>query len=421
MDDRRKAVIVGVLAVVTGISGVLAVEAVTGLRPGSTAATSTARAHVPDASPALPTSTRSPSSLPTLAPTGAPKATPTAAPPWKATWSEPRLVDKEACGGFAVGIDPKSRYHVVTSCGLRYSVTNGDGTWTTATLGDSNEQEPLIAFDRNQAYVAYWRVLPNDPDTCAGKDAFLPSAGVYFRRRTLPDGGWSKAISFGTKGDHLQAFRVDGGVLHAIVWNETSRRTFYVRSTMDPVVSARHRIDADGAVSLRVGDDRRARVAYWGGGSLRYGTFNGSGFSTSNVSNGPTDGPAMLVLGAGNQPHVAYTIVPPTQGCGDAEQLTRAGTYYATMVKGTWTSQRVTKELGLSSLAIDPRSGRINLLVGNTVRTKVPNGSWVSARLPAGVDSPVMRVDPATGSLLVVYLHSSPDGESNAIYAITSR
>ena len=421
MDDRRKAVIVGVLAVVSGIGGVLAVEAVTGLRPGSAPATTTTRADVPDATAVLPTSSQSPSSLPTLAPTAAPKSTPTAAPPWTATWSKPLLVDKEACGAFAVGIDPKSRYHVVTSCGLRYSVTNDGRAWTTTTLGDSKEQEPLIAFDRDQAYIAYWRVLPNDPDTCAGPDAFLPSAGVYFRRRTLPDGGWSKAISFGTKGDHLEAFRVDGGVLHAIVWNETSGRTFYVRSTQGPVVSARHRIDADGAVSLRIGDDGRARVAYWGGGALHYGTFNGSGFSTSKISTGPTDGPAMLVLGSGNQPHVAYTIAPPSQGCGDGEQLTRAGTYYATMVKGKWTSQRVTKELGLSSLAIDPGTGRIYLLVGNAIRTKPPNGTWVSARLPGGIDSPVMRLDPATGSLLVVYLHSNPEGEPEGLFAITSR
>ena len=40
----------------------------------------------------------------------------------------------------------------------------------------------------------------------------------------------------------------------------------------------------------------------------------------------------------GNQPHIAYTIVPPSQGCGDAEQLTRAGTYHATMVEGKWTT-----------------------------------------------------------------------------------
>lgn len=91
------------------------------------------------------------------------------------------------------------------------------------------------------------------------------------------------------------------------------------------------------------------------------------------------------------------------------------------MVKGKWTSHRVTKELGLSSLAIDPGTGRIYLLIGNAVRTKLPNGTWASARLPAGIDNPVMRLDPATGSLLVVYLHSNPEGESDGLFAITSR
>jgi hypothetical protein len=419
MDDRRKAVIIAVLAVVTGVSGVLTVEAVTGLRPGSTPAPSIARADVPGATAALPASSQSPSPPPTPAPTAVPKSSPTAAPPWKAMWSKPRLVDKESCGGFAVGIDAASRYHVVTSCSLRYSVTDGDGAWTTTTLGDSKELGPLIAFDRDQAYIAYWRVLPNDPDTCGG-DVPPPSAGVYYRRRTLPDGGWSKAIPFGKSGDHLQAFRVEDGVLHAIAWNETSGRTFYIRSTQDPVVSARHRIDADGGVSLRVGEDGRARVAYWGGGSLRYGTFNGSGFSSSNISTGPTDGPAMLVLGTGNQPHVAYTIVPPTVGCGDGAQLSRAGTYYATMVKGKWTSQRITKKLGLSSLALDPKTGRVHVLAANTVYTKDPKGGWVSAGLPSGIESPVLRLDPTTGTLLVVYIRWSPDGDSDGLFAITS-
>ena len=80
----------------------------------------------------------------------------------------------------------------------------------------------MIALDGNQAYVAYWRVLPWDPDTCGGRPPIAALGRLYYRHRTLPDGAWSKAIPFGKSGDHLQAFRVDGGVLHAIVWNETS-------------------------------------------------------------------------------------------------------------------------------------------------------------------------------------------------------
>ena len=308
---------------------------------------------------------------------------------------------------------------MVSSCGLRYSVTNADGQWTTTSLGDSKDHGPLIAFDGDKAYVASWRELPYEPDTCGGKDAFAPSAGVYYRLRTLPAGGWSKAIPFGKRGDHLTAFRVHASVLHAIVWNETSG-TFYVRSTQDPVVSARHKIDGASGVSLRVGDDGRARVAYWADGSLRYGTFNGSSFSTSKISGGPTDGPAMLILGPGNQPHVVYTISRPTEGCGDADQAPSAGTYYATMANGKWISKRITKHLALLSLALDPGTGRVHVIEGNTLYTKEPSTAWVSAPLPEEVDLPVMRLDPATGRLLVVYLRRNASGESDGLFAITS-
>ena len=274
-------------------------------------------------------------------------------------------------------------------------------------------------IDGNRAYVAYWRPLPYEPHDC-GPNEPGPSAGVYYRWRTLPAGAWSTAIPFGKTGDHLQAFRVDRGVLHAIVWNGTSGRTVYIRSTQDPVASTRHGIDTDGDVSLRVGDDGRARVAFWGGGSLRYGTFDGSGFSTSKVANGPTNRPAMLVLGARNQPHVVYTIVPPIEGCGTYEPTSRTGTYYATLADGTWTSQRITKKVGRPSIAVDPATGRVHVLVANVLLTKNPDSGWVSARLPAGVDSPVMRLDPATGGLLVVYLHSNADGVTEGLYAITT-
>jgi hypothetical protein len=422
MDDRAKALIAVAAATLIGISGVLAVEAVTGFQPGGAPAESTARAGVPGPSAAEPTWSLRPSAMPTLDPTAKPTPTPTA-PPWKASWSKPRLVDKEFCSEFAVGIDARSRYHVVTSCdGLRYSITDADGSSTTTSLGDSKAHGPLIAFDGDQAYLAYWRVLPYEPDTCGGPDAFEPSAGVYYRRRTLPAGGWSKAIPFGKRGDHLTAFRVEDGVLHAIVWNETSG-TLYVRSKQDPVVSIRRAIDADGPVSLRVGDDGRARIAYWSNTALRYGTYNGSGFSTSKIATGRTDGPAALILGPGDRPHIVYTIARPTGdgACGDPEGLARSGTYYATMVDGKWASERVTKQIGRASLALDPRTSRVHVIVGNTVYTKEPSRAWASARLPAGVEDPEMRVDPATGSLLLVYLDWNQAGESEGLLAITSR
>jgi hypothetical protein len=100
--------------------------------------------------------------------------------------------------------------------------------------------------------------------------------------------------------------------------------------------------------------------------------------------------------------------------------LARTGTYHATTVNGKWASERVTKKLGLPSLALDPRTGRVHVIEGDTLYTKESSRAWASTRLPAGVDHPVMRLDPTTGSVLLVYLRSSPDGESDGLFAITS-
>jgi hypothetical protein len=115
-----------------------------------------------------------------------------------------------------------------------------------------------------------------------------------------------------------------------------------------------------------------------------------------------------------------FTISRLPEGCGEADQVSREGTYYATIVNGKWTSQRITKRLGPSSLVLDPRTGRVHFLIENVVHTRNANGTWVSTRLPAGIEFPVMRLDPATGNLLVVYVQSTPDGESDNLFAITS-
>ena len=75
----------------------------------------------------------------------------------------------------------------------------------------------------------------------------------------------------------------------------------------------------------------------------------------------------------------------------------------------------------LEWVASDDLTARIHVIEGKTLYTKEPSRAWVSAPLPADVDLPVMRLDPATGSLLVVYLRSNADGESDGLFAITSR
>jgi hypothetical protein len=91
------------------------------------------------------------------------------------------------------------------------------------------------------------------------------------------------------------------------------------------------------------------------------------------------------------------------------------GTYYATMVDGIWSSQRVTKTVGLPSLALDPGSGRVHVMVGKHRLHEGTVKSLGVGKVAAGVEDPEMRVDPATGSLLLVYVRSSPDGESDGL------
>ena len=62
----------------------------------------------------------------------------------------------------------------------------------------------------------------------------------------------------------------------------------------------------------------------------------------------------------------------------------------------------------------------MHVLVGHVLYTKAADRGWASAPLPAGIDDPQMRVDPATGTLLLVYDRTGPDGDSDGLVAITS-
>ena len=364
-----------VLAAVTGIGGVLRSRRspVSGWDPAPAA--SNARGRRPRRHRSRRrqrASRRAPCRHPS--PTAKPKPSPTAAPPWKATWSKPRLVDKESCGEFAVGIDARSRYHVVTSCGLRYSVTNGDGSgrpprWATRRRSGTPDR------DRRQPGVC--RVLarpPVRPRHLRRERRLAPSAGVYYRRRTLPDGAWSKAIPFGKRGDHLQAFRVDGGVLHAIVWNGTSGHRVHPIDTgpggQHPARDrrGRRRVAAGrgrwtGARRLLgrrfapLRDLRRVRLLDLEGRE-RPDRWSGHARSSVRATN-PTSSTRSSADGGLRR-----------RGC----RLSREGTYYATLVNGKWTSQRITKKLGLPSIALDPETGRVHVLVDNMLYTKEPPG-----------------------------------------------
>lgn len=100
------------------------------------------------------------------------------------------------------------------------------------------------------------------------------------------------------------------------------------------------------------------------------------------------------------------------------------GTYYGTRVGKDWTSSRITKRVGPTSLTLDTDTGRLHALVGgNDLRyyTKPADGDWKSTKLTSTwvVARPVIRLDPATGRLLVVYIATREDIGGGSVYVMT--
>ena len=324
------------------------------------------------------------------------------------------------CGAVSAGIDVAGRYHIAAECdgSIHYFASNGLGSWTERAFvhpADRLERSPQIAFQGNVVYIAYTRITLNPG--CGGGDEDL---GVYVRSRNL-NGAWSAGTRIGSVADHLQSFRVDGSTLHATVANAS--RVYY--ETLNGSTYHRYLIPDAIQSSLRIGSDGRARIAYDAGSGLRYAVFTGSRFSTSKIAG--TDGfdqAPVLALGAGDRPHVVWTRTVRSGGCAGPEPPLQQGTYYATNASGAWASQRITRSLGETSLQVDDVTGRVHVLVngetGLVYYTKPANGAWAHSRVGSvrSAFSPVIRLDPATGTLLVVYV-GGPNAAIPRIYAVT--
>ena len=388
--------------------------------PTPTPTTSTAAAaQTSSPAPSLEVVPLTPGPTATPAPTPTPTPTPLFIP--SAGWtSAHRVSATSGCNTVAAGIDPASRYHIVAECNnsIRYFTSNGIGSWTSRVfIHPANRMEvgPQIGFQGDVVYIAYSRLAPDEGCGSDGADV-----GVYFRTRTLPNGAWSAATRIGSVADRLQSFRVDGTTLHATV--ENNSRVYY--ETLN--VSTFHRYPIPGAVrtSLRIASDGRARIAYEGAAGIRYAVFQGSGFSTSAISGSDSDDWApVLVLDAGDKPHVLWTRSGKPGGCvtGDVPDH---GTYYATNTSGTWVTQRITRATGDASLQVDATTGRVHAVVsgdsGLVYYTMAANGAWAHTKV-AGTRwglSLAIRLDPATGTLLVVYIDASTAGNQR-IYTVT--
>jgi hypothetical protein len=339
-------------------------------------------------------------------------------------WSRPQPVYRADCGSAAAGIDGATRYHIVASCGgsIRYSVTRAGGSWSTQTLAhprDREDRDPQVAFDGAVAYVAYTQVALTEGG--CGDDG-LRDVGVYYRSRSLPNGAWSVARRLGGAADRLDAFRVDRGTLHATV-QAPNGGVFY--EMQKGTVFHRYPIaNAAGETSLRVGSDGVARIAYVGDGSIRYATFTGAGVAGASIPGSAAAEAPVLVLGKGNQPHLLWMLDSQGKGCATQEPGPLDGTYYATLANGQWSSEKITSRIGPMSLTLDADTGRVHALIGGEgilYYTKDPAGAWTWTALttPGSFADPVIRLDPLTGHLLVVYVTDAADGARASVNVIT--
>lgn len=348
-----------------------------------------------------------------------------AAPMVATRWSSPLLIGRGTnCDALVAAIDGSSGNHVAASCDgkIFYAASKPVGSWASRFFlhpARRRELEPELAFQGKGAYIAYSRIAQGE-GACGDNGQI--DVGVWYRQRTLPDGAWSQPKQLGRTKDRLLAFRVSGDILHATVRNDAGTGGVYYE-TVEAGVTNRYRLpEATGDASLRVGTDGRARIAYQAGGSIRYAIFNGSGFTTSRIPGSTGGSSPLLVLGAGNQAHVVWKHEDTSGGCVTVDSPLD-GTYYATNPGDTWQSRRLTRALGQTSFSLDPVTGRVHLILdrfGLRYYTKTPSGPWQVTTVPgvpARASSPVIRVDPATGRVLLAYVTST--GGLDRIYAVS--
>ena len=328
------------------------------------------------------------------------------------------------------------RYHAASTCRntIRYAEGSATGRWRVTSLHPPArhvESNPQLAIDGNTLYLAYTRYGPVvDADTCGGPFGVrYEDVGVYYRTRTLPDGEWSKPHKLGRADDILDSMRVVDGTIHAVIFADAGSGGPVVESFGDGVLVRERPKAVDGPISLRVGNDGKARLAYVDrSGSIRLVTLDGiEGTSVTVANRGKLVDP-LLVLGAGNRPHLVWTrFAAEDDGCGgDTTGTSPQGTYYATAVDREWRVERITKATGTKSFVIDPDSGVVHVLVNGNGREggslryfeRGPGGDWTSKKLGAWVDGgAVIRRDESNGTLVVVF----KDGYDGAVQMLTRR
>jgi hypothetical protein len=367
-----------------------------------------------------------PSAAPPSAPSSpTPKPTPTPPPVWSKSSTIAAL---DTCASVVAAIDDRGTDHIAATCEgdtgslVKYAVSSDGRTWNTTTFTPPSgrfESDPQLAFAGNTLYIAYTRVAPTDGG--CGDDG-LADVGVYFRTRTLPSGAWSEPTRLGPVADELQSLRVNGSAIHATVLNENDGKTYY--ETLNGGSLSRQVLGAGGRTSLRLGDDGKGRIAYATSGGITIGTADGSHLASQLIPGSKLGSDPTLVLAPGNDAYVVWnrSSAGGGGGCVDGERDSSDGTYFATNASGKWVSSKLTSLLGGTSMALDPATGEIHVLVDDYQRivyfhrSAAAGSAWVHETLArGGVQSAVIREDPASGDLLVVFV-TDPASEGDFLH-----
>ena len=359
--------------------------------------------------PTIGSDVSSPAPSATPAPSVKPFPSPTPAP---AVWSKPRLIVAGGCMSLRGGIDAAGGEHLVADCfgGLLYASAKADGKWTSHNFPvaeDRLDQDPMLGFEGNVAFFA-WSRLAVEEGGCG--DDGLKDIGVFYRTRTLPSGAWSEPSQIGRADDQLRGFRVDGSTLHAIVQMNGDGPYAYI--VVKGGAGSRFALpNVTGGVSLRVGSDGRARIAYESNASIKLATFTGSGFSVETVPGKAMHDP-VLVLDANDNAHVMYlrtSIYSGGMGCIDNGELDpNRGLFYTTNAGGSWKSDRMTRNLGAASFELDRATGQIHAVITSdgtlTYFTKASGGTWQSRKLVGkdAMDAVIAR-DATSGRIVILY------------------
>src|SRR4029079_1551431 len=98
----------------------------------------------------------------------------------------------------------------------------------------------------------------------------------------------------------------------------------------------------------------------------------------------------------------------------------KIGTWFASDAGGKWTTLKLSPRVGPATLVVDTDTGELNVVLSDrsslTVFRRLAGGDWTEKTLVTGwVPSPVLRQDPTTGDLILVFIGDVPGGDSGVL------